>query len=52
MTTYMCEKCNYTTNSKYNYERHIKSALHHNFEIGVPTFVCKYCEQTCEVKNG
>ena len=51
MTTYMCEKCNYTTNSKYNYERHIKSALHHNFEIGVPTFVCKYCEQTYKHKS-
>ena len=51
MTTYTCEKCNYTTNSKYNYERHVHSALHSNFEKGTPTFICKYCEQTYKHKS-
>jgi hypothetical protein len=51
MTTYTCEKCNYNTNSKYNYERHINSDLHYNYKKGFPTFICKYCEQTYKHKS-
>jgi hypothetical protein len=51
MTTYTCEKCKYTTNSKYNYERHINSALHINNEKEIQTFICKYCEQTYKHKS-
>jgi hypothetical protein len=51
MTTYRCEKCNYNTNSKYNYERHIISALHTNYEKGMSSFICKYCEQTYKHKS-
>jgi len=51
MATYTCEKCNYITNSKYNYERHIHSALHSNFEKGSVMFVCKYCDQTYKHKS-
>ena len=51
MTTYTCEKCKYNTNSKYNYERHINSALHSNYVTENPTFICKYCEQTYKHKS-
>ena len=51
MTTYNCIKCKYTTPSKYNYERHIKSLLHKNQIEDTPTFICKYCEQSYKHKS-
>ena len=58
MSTYECKKCNYTSNRKANYDRHLNSKKHiknpaknartHNSKKPLKTctnkrFFCKYC---------
>lgn len=50
MDVFFCEKCNYTTNRKLNYERHINSQKHNNKKN--VKYQCIFCEKQFKTKAG
>jgi len=50
MNSYECEKCNYKTVRKYNFDKHLNSKLHKKIFQSIPgnqnnTFVCLSCDK-------
>lgn len=54
MDVFFCEKCNYTTNRRLNYERHINSQKHtaDTDETNDLKFHCSFCEKQFKTNAG
>lgn len=49
-----CQKCNYSTCKKFNYDKHLLTAKH-NVGVGMSTvkiYTCAKCESTFKSRNG
>lgn len=51
MVQYVCESCNYTTDHKYNYERHCETLKHLQIEKEKKHYACKSCGYSTKNKS-
>jgi hypothetical protein len=52
MAIYTCESCNFGTQDKSNYNRHMKSKKHLKLKAPNPTVGKTYCCKWCKYKSG
>jgi hypothetical protein len=48
---FTCEKCNYNTNTKQKYDRHLSTKKHLNEKVTIYAYTCEKCNKKCKYRS-